>query len=364
MLDDPALDFVAEFGQLDVVDFVLLLLAENVDLVAGQSAGEFDVRSAFANGERDLIAVQVDARAAFLGVEVHVVHPRGRQCALDEQVLVIGEVDDVDVLVVEFAHDAVNPRSLHPDAGTDRVDAVVVAFHSDLGAFARQAHDALNADESVLDFGYFLFHQFCQERIVRPADDDRRVVVPHFHLFNDGADHFTLAEEVAPNHFVARQQQFFAGVVVDDQNFALQNLVHFAQNDGADQFGVPLVLFVLRQFHQARNERLTRRHDGAPPEVDEVQLFVALFADFVVFVDAEGFADADLFQFVGHLAVGNDGADAPEFQVALLGVHDDVEVLVRTVFFPNQGAENVLEDAHHRRTVHILDVLEFGKGFY
>ena len=95
----------------------------------------------------------------FLGVEHDVGDLCGVECALDEERLVVGEGDDVDVLVVEFADDAVYAAALDTDAGTYGVDAVVVGFDGHLGPFAGDAGDAADADEAFSHFGDFVFEQ-------------------------------------------------------------------------------------------------------------------------------------------------------------------------------------------------------------
>ena len=90
-------------------------------------------------------------------------HFGGAQCALDEELLVVGEVDNVNVFVVQFAHDAMNTRALHAHASAYGVNAVVVALHGNLGALARDACDAAHLNEAVGDFGNFGFQKAAQE---------------------------------------------------------------------------------------------------------------------------------------------------------------------------------------------------------
>ena len=61
-------------------------------------------------------------------------------------------------------------------------------------------------------------------------------------------------------------------------------------------------------------------------------------------------------------AVGNDGTVAVYLEVALVGVHDDVEVLVAAEDLRDDVAEAFLEHAHESRSVDILRFLEFFEG--
>ncbi len=55
-VDNPAVDFVAEFIKINVV--AVLCEAVNVDLVAGQHCGKLDVQTAFSDGKRHLFRKQ------------------------------------------------------------------------------------------------------------------------------------------------------------------------------------------------------------------------------------------------------------------------------------------------------------------
>ena len=60
-------------------------------------------------------------------------------------------------------------------------------------------------------------------------------------------------------------------------------------------------------------------------------------------------------------AVFDDRAVAPDFEVALFGVDDDVEILVRLILFLQCVAENVLQHADHRTFVDVFQLFELGK---
>ena len=47
--------------------------------------------------------------------------------------------------------------SMWPWSSRDRVDAVVIAFHSNFCTFARFTHNAFDGDESIINFRHFLF---------------------------------------------------------------------------------------------------------------------------------------------------------------------------------------------------------------
>ena len=62
-IDDPAFDLVAEFLQVYIIDFDLVI-AVYVDLKLHQAAGEFNVGAALTDGQADLVGLEVNLGAA------------------------------------------------------------------------------------------------------------------------------------------------------------------------------------------------------------------------------------------------------------------------------------------------------------
>ena len=117
------------------------------------------------------------------------------------------------------------------------------------------------------------------------------------------------------------------------------------------------------EFEDFAGQRLAQRQNGAAAEVGKLNRFAHVFALFVVGVDFARLAQGDFLVLVGHLAVGHDHAVAIDFAVALVGVDDDIEVLVRTEQLGDHAAETLFEHAHHRGAVDVLGLFEFGKSF-
>ena len=362
--DHPGLYHVGEFFQVHVVDFVLGLVAVHVYFVAGQFGGQFDVAAALADGEAHLIGIEVDCRALALVVEFDVADLRRRQAALDVQRHVGGVVDDVDVLVAQFADDAVDAAALHTHAGAHRIDAFVVAFHGDFGAFAGQANDVLYDDDAILDFRHLGGQQFFQKFGIGAAEHDVGYVIAHLDFADDTFQHITLTVVVAFDHFQARQHQLVAGRIVEHQDLFFHDLVHLAEHHFADPLAVFAENLVFFELHDPRNEGLTGGHNGAPAEVVDGELFVALVAHGQALIDHVRLADADLRQFAGDLAVGNDFAHPPDFQVAFGGVDNDVEIVVGAVLLLDEGAEYVFQHAHHGGAIYVFAGLKIGEDIY
>lgn len=85
---------------------------------------------------------------------------------------------------------------------------VVVALYGNFRAFAGDAGYCTDADESVVDFGYFKFEQTAQEVLGCARYDDAYVVIFVLYGLYHGADILTFAEEVARYGFGTGQKQF------------------------------------------------------------------------------------------------------------------------------------------------------------
>ena len=70
---------------------------------------------------------------------------------------------EIDILVSELTYDTDDTCTLDTDAGSDRIDSVIIGLHSDLGPFARYADYLLYGDESVIDFWNFLLEKLLEE---------------------------------------------------------------------------------------------------------------------------------------------------------------------------------------------------------
>ena len=117
------------------------------------------------------------------------------------------------------------------------------------------------------------------------------------------------------------------------------------------------------EFEDFAGERLSQGEDGASAEVGELDAFAHVLAHLVGFVDGAGIAEGNLAVFVIHLVVVHHGAVAVDFAVALVGVDDDIEVLVRTEDFGNDAAEALFEHADERSAVNVLGFLEVVECF-
>ena len=218
----------------------------------------------------------------------------------------------------------------------------------------------LDGDQAVEDLGNLLFEQPLEELVGRARENDARLVVVHLDRLDDGLDRVALAVEVVGNLLGLGKDQLVL-LVVEDEHLPLPDLIDFARHDLADLLRVLLVEAGLLQVEDARGEVLPQRQHRAAAERRELDLVGVFVADLVGRVDGLHLRHGDLHVGILHGAVLHDGPVAPDFEVALLGVDDDVEILVRFVLFLKRVAEDVLQYADHRRFVDVLQLFELGK---
>ena len=269
-------------------------------------------------------------------------------------------MDDVDVLVVEFAHDVVDAAALDADAGAYGVDAVIVALDGNLCLLARDAGHALQADKSVGDFGYLALQQAAQELVAGAAQVDFRLSVRVVHAVYDGLHRVAVVEKVARYLLVLRKQQFCA-VLINQERLALPCLIDFGGHELALALLVLIEEGVVFEFEDFAGERLAKGKDGAATKVGKLDGLADFFAHFVVRVNLTGLAQGDFLVGVGDVAVFHHFAITVDFAVALVRVDDNIEVFVGTVDFRNDRPETFFEHAYQRRAVDVFRFLELCK---
>src|SRR3712207_1070846 len=111
-------------------------------------------------------------RSAGVVVDEHLAHARGAERLGDEPggLVVVG--DDIDLLAAQLGDDHAHARTARADARADRVDALGVRDHGDLGAVAGLARDVLDLHQAVGDLRHLELEELLDELRVTAADDD------------------------------------------------------------------------------------------------------------------------------------------------------------------------------------------------
>ena len=283
------------------------------------------------------------------------------QRTLDKQLGVGRPVDDVDVLVVELMHDTVDTAAAHTDACTYRIDTVVIALDCHLGTLSGHARDLLDGNQTVGDLGNLLFQQTLQEGRAGTGENDLRIVVLVVDTLDDGTHGLALTIHVTGDLLALGQDEFVV-VIVDEEHLALPHLIDLSGHDLTDLVLVFVVKLIVLQLQHLAGQCLTQREDGTATELSEVDRLGHFLADLVVGLNLARVGEADLLVLVSHLTVGDYHTVAVNFKVTLVGVDDDVKVLVAAVDLCQHVAEAFLQHAHERGAVDVLGIFKLPEG--
>ena len=132
----------------------------------------------------------------------------------------------------------------------------------------------------------------------------------------------------------ARQGEFVA-VLIDHEHFAFPNLINLGGSDTTDEVLVLVVEEVFLQFEDLGGQGLAQVEDSATAEFLEMHLFGEVLTDLDVVHSLTSLTERYLKIWVGEILVGYHFTVLVDFEVTLVGVDDDVEVLV--------GAEHLVQ---------------------
>ncbi len=109
---------------------------------------------------------------------------------------------------------------------------------------------------------------------------------------------------------------------------------------------------------------LAQVEDCPASEFFKENLFGHLFSQFAFGVYLASVTQADLHILVFHFAVGHYRQVLIDFAVALVRVHDYVEILVRAEHLGQNVTKRLFKHIYHRGFVDVLQFLELGKPVY
>ena len=299
----------------------------------------------------------------FLFVECNAIDAGRIEGAGNHKLCVGSPSHDIDVFATQFVHDATKAAAFHTHASSYRVDTVVVALDSNLGAFTRDACNLVDCDEAVLNLRYFCFQHSLQELGSCSAQDDARLATSILDAQDDGTSAFALTEEIAWNLFLAGKEQFVA-FLVHEKRLAFPCLIHFCTDDFSLAVFVLIVQSVVLQLHDSAGKGLSELKDGTASELGHVDELADFFANLVVLVNLLCFTQRDFLVLVVHFAIGNNHTIVVDLEVALVGIDDDVVVLVCAMHLGNDVAEAFFQHAYQSGTVDVVLFFKVGEHFY
>eukprot|EP00042_Codosiga_hollandica_P026762 m.128532 g.128532 ORF g.128532 m.128532 type:complete len:440 (-) comp52295_c0_seq7:483-1802(-) len=325
----------------------------DVDAPAGQLGREAHVLAATADGDGEVFLVNDNVHRMAFFVNHDALYVGGGQCADDELGRVFTPQHDVDALAGQLGRHAVDARTAHTDAGTDRVDAAVMADDGDLGAAAAVAGTALDLQQALLDFRHFLREEFLHELGRRARQHDLRAALGRVHAEDDGAHAITGTQVLFRDHLAALQAAFDATAL--DNDVALVQALHGTDEDLlAARHEVVQQLLALGVADLLQDDLL----GGLGTDAADGHGFDRLF-DVVVHLDVGdlvlSFEQQDFG--VGVLQAGLVGNDVPAAEGLVLArftVHADADVGLGAVKLLGGRGQRSFDRTEHDIALHTL----------
>src|SRR2546421_9602665 len=167
------------------------VLRLDVHLPSGQLGGEAGVLSALAYRQGKLVFTDEDFNAATGFVDFKSLQFGGRERVGDEISHVRVPLDDVPLLVVEFADDVFDSLPAQADTRAHWIHLFVARPYRQLGAKTGLARDPFDFNRAVVDFRDFQPEQFHHELGVGARENDLRPVRRLLDRLDVAADAFT-----------------------------------------------------------------------------------------------------------------------------------------------------------------------------
>ena len=284
----------------------------------------------------------------------------GAQRALDIEGCIRRIVDHVDILVAQLTHDAMNTRALHTHTSAHRVDAVIIRLHGHLRPLTRDACDALDRDQAIVDLRYLQLKEALQEHLIRTREDDLRVVVQVIHPQDDRTYGISLAIVIRRDLLRFRQQQLVA-LVIQQQHLLLPYLIHLSGNDMIDLVLIFSVKTIFLQLKYLRGQCLTQVQDRTTAEICKMHLIGHLFTHLTVRINRACLRQGQLQVRILQFVISYDLTVSPDLEITLLRVDDHIVILIRAKHLGDHVTERIFQNVNHRLFVDIFQFLELSK---
>ena len=253
--------------------------------------------------------------------------------------------------------------TLHTHAGTYRVYAVVVRFHSYFRFLSRYAHHFLYRYDAVGNLRYFLLEKAFEEKRIHTREYHVGFGTAYLDGFDKRFDRLAFAERIGRYLLLARKHQFILVLVVYYGHLWAHMVClscYYSSLEVFETFENGSVVVLEYTGHEV----LAKRQYGAASEVFYLHFLGYFLTHFKVVLYLAGFRKRHFSHRVFDLSVGNHDTVAPYLKVPLVGVYHDVEVVVRAELLFKGRAENFFEDSREGQAVYLLKILKFGKRIY
>ena len=178
---------------------------------------------------------------------------------------------------------------------------------------------------------------------------------------DDGSHGVALVEVVGGNLLVLGEDELVL-LVVEEQCLTLPALVYLTAHQVALQVFELVVDSVLLKVQNLACKGLAKVQNGAASKLGKVNLAGVLLAYLTVgVIIVTSIGQTNLLVGILHLTIGNNLEILVDLAVALIGVHNHVEILVTAKHLGNHAAKRLLQDTNHSGLVDILQLFKLRK---
>src|SRR5699024_2866109 len=131
---------------------------------------------------------------------------------------------DINSLTGQLVGYALYPRTTHAHTGTDRIDALVLGLHRDLGAQTGVTGPTAQLDQPLADFRHFQPEQFDQKLWLGAGHEQLRSPLFGTHLIQVTPHAIARTHRFARDHLITRDDGLGITTEIEDNRAALHAL--------------------------------------------------------------------------------------------------------------------------------------------
>src|SRR5690606_12257268 len=180
-----------------------------------------------------------------------------------------------------------------------------------------------------------------------PRQDDSRIPVYHFYFVDNGPGAVSFSKAVFWDLFRFGKDKLIS-FSIHQKGLSSKNLVDLRSDDLAYQIFILLEEQIFFQILDPLDKGLPRHHHCPATKIHQFNPLINLFPDFKIRLYLTCFTETDLVVIpdVFRLVIYN-LPDAYDLQIALIGIDDDIKVLIGFIFLTNHCPKHVFQDTDH-----------------
>jgi hypothetical protein len=319
---------------------------------AGHFRSQANILAATANGDCQVLLVDDHVHAVLVFIDDDRADFSRRQRANHELCRISRPENDVNSFTGQFIGHRRDSRSTHADAGTDRIDPLIIGLDGNLGAHAGVTGSSLDFQQAIIDFRDFQREELNDELRSGTRQDQLRTAGGSVDAQQICFDTITHAQVLARNHLIAWQHCFhLAGF--DNRIAALHALDRPGYQMLLARQEFTQHLFALGVTNLLQNHLLGSLRTNAT-EVDGFERLLQIITDLNLGILLLGFRQRHLLFLVEKVFVGNDFPAPKSFEITGFAINRDAYIGVVVDALLGSRCQRQLQRAEDDVSGHVL----------